>query len=105
MTLFSLWMCVVKMVTLFFFQAEDGIRYYKVTGVQTCALPICPSAPRFGRYVGCPQSCGRGAVPLAEPDAGGHLQLLCIPSATAAGVPGMRCSRWVPGAGRPHSMC
>src|SRR5215467_12170504 len=24
----------------FFFQAEDGIRYYKVTGVQTCALPI-----------------------------------------------------------------
>src|SRR5688500_19304097 len=26
---------------LFFFQAEDGIRYYKVTGVQTCALPIC----------------------------------------------------------------
>ena len=26
----------------FFFQAEDGIRDYKVTGVQTCALPICP---------------------------------------------------------------
>src|ERR1022692_2183500 len=26
---------------LFFFQAEDGIRDYKVTGVQTCALPIC----------------------------------------------------------------
>src|SRR5256885_10615277 len=23
----------------FFFQAEDGIRDYKVTGVQTCALP------------------------------------------------------------------
>src|SRR5205807_7665030 len=27
----------------FFFQAEDGIRDYKVTGVQTCALPISPS--------------------------------------------------------------
>src|SRR5688500_4726186 len=26
----------------FFFQAEDGIRDYKVTGVQTCALPILP---------------------------------------------------------------
>src|SRR5256885_149266 len=26
----------------FFFQAEDGIRDYKVTGVQTCALPISP---------------------------------------------------------------
>src|SRR5690606_39639018 len=25
----------------FFFQAEDGIRYFHVTGVQTCALPIC----------------------------------------------------------------
>src|SRR5256885_5705542 len=28
----------------FFFQAEDGIRDYKVTGVQTCALPIYWSA-------------------------------------------------------------
>src|SRR5688500_8482651 len=27
-------------VCFFFFQAEDGIRDYKVTGVQTCALPI-----------------------------------------------------------------
>src|SRR2546426_5014956 len=26
--------------TFFFFQAKDGIRYYKVTGFQTCALPI-----------------------------------------------------------------
>src|SRR5256885_6053388 len=31
-------------VFFFFFQAEDGIRDYKVTGVQTCALPI--SSPR-----------------------------------------------------------
>src|SRR5256885_3670354 len=30
----------------FFFQAEDGIRDYKVTGVQTCALPICARARR-----------------------------------------------------------
>src|SRR5699024_2853021 len=29
---------------IFFFQAEDGIRYRNVTGVQTCALPIfCPT--------------------------------------------------------------
>src|SRR5690554_7577197 len=26
---------------IFFFQAEDGIRDADVTGVQTCALPIC----------------------------------------------------------------
>ena len=25
---------------IFFFQAEDGIRDHRVTGVQTCALPI-----------------------------------------------------------------
>src|SRR6516162_411051 len=33
---------------LFFFQAEDGIRDYKVTGVQTCALPISLAGPRPG---------------------------------------------------------
>src|SRR6266487_4694610 len=27
---------------VFFFQAEDGIRDGRVTGVQTCALPIWP---------------------------------------------------------------
>src|SRR5699024_11597965 len=31
--------CVALM--FFFFQAEDGIRDRNVTGVQTCALPIC----------------------------------------------------------------
>src|ERR1039457_5718887 len=33
--------------SFFFFQAEDGIRDYKVTGVQTCALPICREFLRF----------------------------------------------------------
>src|SRR5256885_3976866 len=34
--------CLICLVIyfFFFFQAEDGIRDYKVTGVQTCALPI-----------------------------------------------------------------
>src|SRR5262249_58366972 len=34
--------CVVfsKCISVFFFQAEDGIRDWSVTGVQTCALPI-----------------------------------------------------------------
>src|SRR2546426_7071643 len=32
----------------FFFQAEDGIRDYKVTGVQTCALPISRASVRAG---------------------------------------------------------
>src|SRR5262249_57404533 len=30
-------------VSVFFFQAEDGIRDWSVTGVQTCALPILGS--------------------------------------------------------------
>src|SRR5256885_11237999 len=30
----------MSQLVFFFFQAEDGIRDYKVTGVQTCALPI-----------------------------------------------------------------
>src|SRR5256885_12397516 len=35
------------MVCCFFFQAEDGIRDYKVTGVQTCALPILAERDQF----------------------------------------------------------
>ena len=31
---------VCTIVIFFFFQAEDGIRDWSVTGVQTCALPI-----------------------------------------------------------------
>src|SRR2546430_12477763 len=38
---------LVPCVFVFFFQAEDGIRYLTVTGVQTCALPI--SHPRGRR--------------------------------------------------------
>src|SRR2546426_6992875 len=39
-------------MVFFFFQAEDGIRDYKVTGVQTCALPISISAANLkaGRF-------------------------------------------------------
>src|SRR3712207_8996595 len=36
---------VVATLLFFFFQAEDGIRDIGVTGVQTCALPICDHRP------------------------------------------------------------
>src|SRR5690606_39393681 len=36
----------------FFFQAEDGIRDFHVTGVQTCALPISPRGR--GRFAPSP---------------------------------------------------
>src|SRR5438046_5755172 len=39
-----------KMSVVFFFQAEDGIRGWSVTGVQTCALPI--SLPGLAQLTG-----------------------------------------------------
>src|SRR2546430_12217798 len=43
-----------QLMDLFFFQAEDGIRDLTVTGVQTCALPICgdtaPNPPDIFSY-------------------------------------------------------
>src|SRR5256885_5223493 len=36
----AIWWYRLYLLVFFFFQAEDGIRDYKVTGVQTCALPI-----------------------------------------------------------------
>src|SRR5207244_9392159 len=40
---------VVLFMFFFFFQAEDGIRDDLVTGVQTCALPICARLTTFPR--------------------------------------------------------
>src|SRR5690606_39712285 len=38
--------------SVFFFQAEDGIRDFHVTGVQTCALPISGSERMQQRPIG-----------------------------------------------------
>src|SRR5256885_4383743 len=61
---------VVNVCIFFFFQAEDGIRDYKVTGVQTCALPIShpaavsgPVRRRDGRLERYPARGLRGARP------------------------------------------
>src|SRR3989454_12140199 len=64
------------MAFVFFFQAEDGIRDYKVTGVQTCALPISGAEAELEASARDRVQCRRGhrdgrraAVPDAE-DAG-----------------------------------
>src|SRR5207245_4021927 len=44
----------MKLFFLFFFQAEDGIRDATVTGVQTCALPICARRGAARRGAGTP---------------------------------------------------
>src|SRR5436309_15639126 len=78
----------------FFFQAEDGIRGFHVTGVQTCALPILyTSAPTARRArVHCPdggfprgarseerrvgKECrSRWSPPLVKKDNGAHPHL------------------------------
>src|SRR5437870_11034146 len=43
---------------IFFFKAEEGIRYGHVTGVQTCALPICGANSPERRA-----SAGRVSIP------------------------------------------
>src|SRR3989337_1632821 len=48
--------------SFFFFQAEDGIRDATVTGVQTCALPISPSA-----------SCSSPGSPIDARSTGGRI--------------------------------
>src|SRR5256885_11757349 len=50
---------------VFFFQAEDGIRDYKVTGVQTCALPICPTVACRNED-GAPAMARVRAIPLGR---------------------------------------
>src|SRR6266511_2139884 len=44
-------MSVILSHTFFFFQAEDGIRDFHVTGVQTCALPILPRSSAEARRI------------------------------------------------------
>src|SRR3712207_9333008 len=57
----------------FFFQAEDGIRDIGVTGVQTCALPICHRPMTFLR---------NRVVPPKPPS---FVKLACMPSGAMAG--------------------
>src|SRR3989339_837707 len=51
--LFSFVFFCCAIVCFFFFQAEDGIRDWSVTGVQTCALPI------WRRTARTPRNCSR----------------------------------------------
>src|SRR3989449_11146058 len=53
---------------IFFFQAEDGIRDVAVTGVQTCALPICTLV----RFDGAQLAAGGAPVPAVVLSGLGH---------------------------------
>src|SRR5258706_9922599 len=65
---------------LFFFQAEDGIRDWSVTGVQTCALPISEPGRRGARMAIPGRSREGGVRPLpirgCPGDSGGGCEAL-----------------------------
>src|SRR5256885_7754845 len=96
----------------FFFQAEDGIRDYKVTGVQTCALPIWtdpagrPARPALrGPWRIAPVPRHRPARPARRPRAAPAARSRCPREPGAAGAAGaawrarqIAARRWRPAA-------
>src|SRR5256885_7230896 len=77
-------MAVRDLSSIFFFQAEDGIRDYKVTGVQTCALPIWNAGERVsGLHLLVHQRPCRHRTPRRGPDAVRERARLLQPSRPA----------------------
>src|SRR5688500_19431659 len=67
---YALGLLSAKRRTSFFcFQAKDGIRAYKVTGVQTCALPILHDG-RPGRHANRAEVIGQARHYVARAGAG-----------------------------------
>src|SRR5688572_32074017 len=66
-------MSVISGFFFFFFQAEDGIRDLTVTGVQTCALPICERDRALSQRVRAHPAAG-GSLARAVPGQRGDLR-------------------------------
>src|SRR5262249_57089527 len=101
---------MTRAVAFFFFQAEDGIRDWSVTGVQTCALPIyagevtlmvtdpaAPGASDRDEAESVPVQPGRTESVIAKEEVVHGLTSLlvtdtvnvtCVPDLTAADCPG-----------------
>src|SRR6266511_5908909 len=105
-------MTEVILCFFFFFQAEDGIRDFHVTGVQTCALPISDravlatgaggeAAPRGGRAdaqgparSGCPRAAsGPEEGPNAGSATGGSALRRLLHAAALQASPNLPLSR------------
>src|SRR2546426_8362194 len=95
---------VVLFSFFFFFQAEDGIRDYKVTGVQTCALPISlhdgVRRSRTGRHAaggdarGEPRHRAHGAAGRARLPRGIARVRPPVPWTPSIGVSAVRAPAW-----------
>src|SRR2546426_8712456 len=82
---------MIDVIFFFFFQAEDGIRDYKVTGVQTCALPIylvtvfvvCAHPTHIGQAAACDSHtnshCRSEITPRPTPVPGNSVPTLTEP--------------------------
>src|SRR5690625_5331901 len=68
--------------SIFFFQAEDGIRDGHVTGVQTCALPI--STKRIAFYHGGMEPIDR--IAIQQQFMNDQLDIICCTSAFGMGI-------------------
>src|SRR6478735_2662773 len=92
------------MYMVFFFQAEDGIREYKVTGVQTCALPISPSgascSSRLATFTASPITLNSPAVPTVPTGAGPVFTPIRIASAFPDASRMSASASWSPSAAR-----
>src|SRR6266511_3373575 len=69
---------------IFFFQAEDGIRAFHVTGVQTCALPI--SSLRRRSFEGA-HATGAGSTSRRRAVKMSGVEMLGTAESTARGEP------------------
>src|SRR5690606_40111099 len=74
----------------FFFQAEDGIRDFHVTGVQTCALPILVKRDNVDVVIGTVHSGVAMAMARIARQTG---TLMINPNAGADAVTGPMCAK------------
>src|SRR5690606_40074955 len=76
---------IVSKFLFFFFQAEDGIRDFHVTGVQTCALPDLGGPPAAGGRSAGGRAASRRSRPR-RPRRGSSR--CCDPRSSSASPPG-----------------
>src|SRR5438034_10013460 len=91
---------MLYLFNFFFFQAEDGIRYHCVTGVQTCALPISRRPPRSSgpRPPGRPAPTPFSSSPpiTTSPPKGASWRISAPPRRSEERRVGKECrARWV----------
>src|SRR6266542_362909 len=86
-------------VFFFFFQAEDGIRYATVTGVQTCALPICRGQAALSAMPDGLRSLPRISLPLRPEALLGVEALRSIDTPVSVGTTSAEAPAAMPGLG------